>query len=302
MRILNASTRDTAGIGRNTALAFTRHAPDWTYHAAKAYTHTTEANWLRYPVHTPWDKAPALARQADVIHVNNSFRAAAMLNTLDKPLVLHHHGTVFREHTQRVLDAQHQHNAVGIASTLDLWLLAPDELEWVPAPYDLDWLASFREPADDGVLRIGHAPTSREIKSTGPFLQAVDKLAQELPVELVLIEREPWERCLQLKGTCDIYFDQVKLGYGSNAVEAWGMGIPVIAGAAENTLVEMEHRFGSLPFVHADEDSIYDALALLAEPDDRTYWSRRGLDHVSQWHDERHVVEQLKAVYQRAAR
>lgn len=302
MRILNASTRDTAGIGRNTALAFARHARDWRYNAVKLRTEPTRSNWLQYPIHTPWSDAAALAAQADVIHANNSFKAARLLGALDKPLVLHHHGTLFRNKTQAVLAAQRELKAVGIASTLDLWLLAPDELEWLPAPYDLDWLASLRKPANDGVLRIGHAPTSRAYKSTDAFLRAVEKLGADIPIELVLIEREPWERCLEIKGTCDVFYDQVALGYGSNSIEAWGMGIPVIAGGADDTLAEMEARFGSLPFVLADEGSIYEALVKLTDPAERTKWSHRGLDHVQQWHDEKPAVEQLKKIYQRAAR
>ena len=32
------------------------------------------------------------------------------------------------------------------------------------------------------------------------------------------------------KGRADVFVDQMILGYGCNAIEAWGMGIPVIAG------------------------------------------------------------------------
>lgn len=299
MRVLNVSTRDTGGTGRNAAIAFNRYAPGWTYHAVKRNERPTSANWLDYPVHTSWAEARALAKEADVFHVNNTLKAARLLGVLHRPLVWHHHGTMFRTHTQRFLEVQRDLKAVGLASTLDLWLLAPDELEWLPAPYDLDWLASLRKPADEGRLRICHAPTNRGVKSTGAFLAAVKKLRREVPVELVLIERQPWKRCLELKGTCDIYFDQVILGYGNNSIEAWGMGVPVIAGAASDTLTEMERRFGSLPFVLADEGSIYDALVSLVEPEARATWAKRGLEHVRQWHADHVVVPQLQDIYRR---
>jgi hypothetical protein len=92
----------------------------------------------------------------------------------------------------------------------------------------------------------------------------------------------------------------VFLGYGNNAIEAWGMGIPVVAGAADATLAEYERRFGSVPFPIADEGSIYGALQSLADPGVRAWWRHRGLEHVHQWHAEKRVVEQLQSVYRRA--
>lgn len=84
---------------------------------------------------------------------------------------------------------------------------------------------------------IAHAPTNREVKSTAAFLEAVDRLrAEGHDIEVDLIEGRTWDECLERKARADIYFDQVKLGYGNNSVECWGMGIPVIAGAAPVTL------------------------------------------------------------------
>lgn len=159
--------------------------------------------------------------------------------------------------------------------------------------------------ADSGAshpLRIAHAPTNRQVKSTALLIQAVDRLkADGLDVELDLIERVPWTVCLERKAKADIYFDQVILGYGCNALEAWGMGIPVIAGAADATLDEMERRFGTLPFYHATEETIYDALKELVEsPKLRAEYGKLGYEHVKRWHSEEVVVEQLKALYRRA--
>lgn len=298
MRVLNVGNVDLGGDGIRTKQAFDRRAPGWTYNAV-----VRNRNYIRYPVDRPFREAAVLAQQADVIHARNSFRSARMAGALDKPLVITHHGTRFRNRPADVLAEQRAHGAIGLAATLDLWLLAPDELEWLPAPYDLDWLVNFRGDCrrDDGdPLRIGHAPTNRAIKSTAAFLAACDKLGRETPVEVVLIEGQSWAECLRLKARCDVYYDQVTLGYGNNAIEAWGMGCPVVAGAADDTLAEYQRCFGSLPFVLADEGSIYHALASLVEPIERTEWSLRGLLHVGQWHDERRVVEQLQRVYHRA--
>lgn len=153
------------------------------------------------------------------------------------------------------------------------------------------------------MVRIAHAPTNREVKGTQAFLDAIERLqAEGLPVEMDLIEGVSWAECLTRKAQADIYYDQVQLGYGNNAIEAWGMGIPVVAGAQPATLAEMERRFGSLPFYNATEQDIYDALkALVLSKDLRAEYSEKGLDHVRRFHDERVVVEQLKRLYRKAA-
>ena len=59
---------------------------------------------------------------------------------------------------------------------------------------------------------------------------------------------------LALKAQADILFDQVILGYGNNAIEAMGMGIPVIAGVQDdNVRRAMLDRWGSLPWYDATE-------------------------------------------------
>lgn len=152
-------------------------------------------------------------------------------------------------------------------------------------------------------MRIAHAPTNREVKSTAAFLEAADRLrAEGHDIEVDLIEGRTWDECLERKARADLYFDQVILGYGNNAIECWGMGIPVIAGAAPATLDEMRRRFGDLPFYVATEATIYDALKALVESADlRAEYAAKGLAHVRQWHDEAKVVAQLQDIYQRAA-
>ena len=295
MRVLNIGSSDIGGQSIRTKRAFDRHAPGWVCHSV-----VRNRNYIDYPTDRPFHEAPALARRADVVHAHNSFKAARQAGALNKPLVITHHGTRYRRDPAGILGEQRAAKALGLVSTLDLWLLAPDETEWSPAPYDLGWLAGMRRPVDDGVLRIGHAPTDRAIKSTDAVLAACAKLGRELPVEVVLIERQSWQRCLEQKARVDIFVDQVLLGYGNNAVEAWGMGIPVVCGAADDTLAEYERRFGSLPFALADEGTIYEALVQLADPVQRTVWSRRGLEHVQRWHDDAAVVTQLQDIYLRA--
>lgn len=288
MRVLNYSHgADTGGVGHLIKRAFDRHS-DWIYRQA-----CRTVNYIGYPRDTTTNRTKP--ETFDVLHANNAFKTLPVM-----PSVIHYHGTQFRRQPDFFLPEQKRRKAVGLVSTLDLWLMDPPNLEWLPAPYDIEWLQTFRQPVGDGVFRVAHAPTDRGIKSTDPLIQAVDRLSKEIPVELVLVERANWQKCLARKGTADVYFDQVLLGYGNNAIEAWGMGIPVIAGGQPDTLAEMRNRFGDLPFYEATEETIYDALKVLADETTRAEWSRRGLAHVERFHDDAQVVAQLEPIYLRA--
>ena len=265
-------------------------------------------NYIGYPTDLDWDRQTIAEywERADVVHLHHGFnsfyrvrRGYASQRLSEKPFVVHYHGTGFRENVRAHLTELKQRRGFGLVSTLDLHVASG--LEWLPSPVNVEELSTMKQPPS-GTVRIVHAPTNRQVKSTAAFLDAVERLqADGFPVEFDLIERVSWAECLERKARADIFFDQVLLGYGNNALEAWAMGIPVVAGADDATLDEMERRFGHLPFYHATEDTIYDALRELVEsPELREQYGRIGYDYVRRWHDEPVVVEQLKRLYRRA--
>lgn len=294
MRVVNyLPYDDVGGVGYRTATAFNQYRPDWTYHAYRG-----APSYLNFPEHTAWDWL-ALIRDwnaADVVHVHDHLPQVGV----NKPTVVTFHGTGFREQSATLLPMSLKAGARVLVSTLDLWLQHPDDVMWMPQMDDIDRLATYRQP-HDGPLRIGHAPTNRSLKSTDLFLTACDRLSKQIPVEVVLIEQQPWEQCLQLKGTLDVLFDQTAYGYGGNAIEAWAMGIPVICGAQDDTLNEYQHRFGYLPFVQAEPNTIYEALLQLTSQPERTHWGQVGNQHAKKYHSYRYGVERLAPVYQALA-
>lgn len=295
---------DPAGISSGIARAF-RNDPEWAVRSLVSKTNFIEyvpdLPWEHRTLHKHWD-------WADVVHLHHNFIGAERMvrgfgrkRVRHKPYVVEFHGTQFRENSGIHLQEMRRYGAVGVVSTLDLYLIAPNDVEWLPGPIDVDRLAEMRQ-VNEGRVVIAHAPTNRQIKSTRELLAAVERLqAEGFPVELDLIEHRPWTECLERKARAHIFFDQVLLGYGNNALEAWGMGIPVVAGADDPTLDEMERRFGHLPFYHATEETIYDALKELVEsPELRAQYGQIGYEYVRKWHDEPVVVEQLKRLYRRA--
>lgn len=285
MRVLSVQLGgDTGGGGWGTSRAFRGH-PTITFRSA-----VRRSNYLRYPADLPWPEVEREWDRADVVHIHGSFRAWRTMGG-NKPFVMHHHGTKYRRNADLLNRAVSDLGGTAVVSTLDL-LDYGDDLTWVPQAHDLPALAAHHKP-QHGRLRIGHAPTNRTIKSTDAFLAACARL----DVEPVLIERRSWAECLAIKGTCDVLFDQVTLGYGNNAIEAWGMGIPVIAGAAPSTLARMRDTFGTLPFLATDEGGIADAIAAMIDPPTRSEYATLGAAHAARWHDGTETVARLERAY-----
>ena len=265
-------------------------------------------HYFDWPTDIEWTRSNEplirqLVDEADVLHLNNSYRAVQRFHA-QKPMLLHHHGSMFRNNTEHMLKMAHQRRWVQAVSTIDLTKPAPDVLHWLPTAYDIADLVKFgrkhaRKP--DGRIRVVHCPTNRELKSTAVLIAAVDELrAEGLPVDLVIVEGRTWADTMGEKAKADIVFDQTAFGYGCNAVEAWGMGIPVIAGADEATLYAMRRRFypHSLPFEEATDATIIDAIrALATSADKRAEMAAVGHDHVLRWHDERPALVKLAELY-----
>jgi hypothetical protein len=299
-----ASGQDTGGQGHRIEDAFRRYT-DWQVDAM-----SSAPSSLGYPetsvVHGAMRTVAArqLYAGADVVHLRNTLKPWEQFDRgMAKPIVLHFHGTQFREGHGGLSRQAQAVGAVQIVSTLDLALLEPD-LTWLPSPYDLADLAAQKQPRTERI-RIAHFPTSARVKSTDAFLAAAGRLAARYPIDIVTnvhqgrIRHMQWSEVMAQKATADIYFDQVILGYGNNAIEAWGMGIPVVAGAEDPAVrALMVERFGRLPFVEATEQTIEQALERLIQSEQmRAEYSAIGLAHVQRFHDDRVVVAQLQDIY-----
>ena len=139
MKVLIVGAIDTGGQGIRIVEAFRKHT-DWDVRSM-----AKTASYMSYPVDLPMRKRllEELYPACDVIHVRNTFEEYDRLARKfgRKPVVIHYHGTKFRGDPHHYLRQQHERRAIGIVSTLDLWLMAPDDLTWLPAPYPVDELA-----------------------------------------------------------------------------------------------------------------------------------------------------------------
>lgn len=133
---------DTGGTGWRISQAF-RNEEGYSFRSA--CNPTAVLPYLDYPVDVPWDMeiVRQLHAEADVFHARNDWSTYRQLGS-SLPAVMHYHGTNFRILNAQRLREQKEHKAQGLVSTLDLWLIAPDKLEWLPSPYDLEMLSDLR--------------------------------------------------------------------------------------------------------------------------------------------------------------
>lgn len=313
MRVfIYSSAQDTNGNGVRIVQGFRRLAPEWDVEMV-----AMAQSWIRYPEEHGGSRserrraAARLAVQADVLHLFNGPQGWMDWGGGDGrgralPTLLHHHGTSFRNDHANIARGANAVGMVQAASTLDLVRLEPG-VSWLPAIYHLDELAAIRkrvyEPGEK--VRIVHAPTRRSIKGTDAVLHAIAELKRRrLPIEFDLVEKVPWEQCLERIAAADIVVDQLLLGMGSLAVEAMGMSIPVVAGTVDTGVrSDMVKRWGRLPFVEAGPGSITTALiGLVKNADARAEAAARGNAHAMKYHDDSAVVPMLQDIYTTAPR
>ena len=141
MKVLILGDFDTAGQGVRIVEAFRRFT-DWEVRSM-----VKSAQYMAYPKDLPFrsKSAEEMYQWADVIHVRNHFDDYDRLSAKfgPKPVVYHAHGTKFRGNPNHYLRQARERRAQVMVSTLDLWLLAGPDAVWLPAPYDVDWLASM---------------------------------------------------------------------------------------------------------------------------------------------------------------
>jgi hypothetical protein len=299
--LILSAHEDTGGVGIALARAMTRHT-DWEVRFVHRFH-----NYICYPSDIYWEKEtpkPAglddLFREADVIHVVESWAAVDPFDGWrDKPLVMHHHGTMFREwDTANLIATVAQYEALGIVSTPDLMLIDPT-LTWLPNPCDIGRMRRIRDEgfAPHDTLRIAHSPTNRWLKATDGFIASVAGTG----IDRDVIEWTDWESCLRRKAAADIFYDQLHIGYALSGIEAMAMGIPVIAGAYDRRIIDlMLNLFDYLPFLLATPETLRERIEHMKDPEVRRTVAAVGTAHVERWHDEAKVATRLAAIYERA--
>lgn len=293
---------DTAGVGFAFRSAFLAHT-DWE---ARAICRNT--TYLDYPtdlVWTPRDRSKrmvALLEAADVVHAMNSPRPLGWFTARpDQVLVVHHLGSTFRREPDVMSARCREYGAIEVTDSIDLLF---DGIGWLPIPADLEALSNLRskhyQPSNR--IRIAHAPTDREGKDTALIMAAIESLARKYPIDFDLIEGVQNRKCLARKAQADIFVDQLKIGFGVNAIECWAMGIPVVSGLVdEDARKRGMAMWGQFPWADATPATLEAVIEhLILDEEWRAELGERGRLHANYWHSQSSVVAQTLRVYGQA--
>jgi hypothetical protein len=152
-------------------------------------------------------------------------------------------------------------------------------------------------------IKIVHAPTNRAAKGSALLIEAVEKLAEKYPVELVLIENISHSEALRLYEQADLVVDQLLAGwYGGFAVEVMKMGKPLAVYIREDDLKyvpeAMVHDLREA-VINVNPNNISEVLEMyLQNRELLKQKSLAGYDYVMKWHDPVYVAGLTKQVYE----
>jgi glycosyltransferase involved in cell wall biosynthesis len=169
------------------------------------------------------------------------------------------------------------------------------EIRYLFLPFDADAMPAARPAA--GPVRICHAPRIRAVKGTETIISAVESLAREVPVELVLVEDLPHAEALKLKAGCSIAIDQIAdgdMGYGVNSLESLSMGIATVTNLSEAYQAFIPDH----PFVLATPENLKSVLRdLVLDNDLRASHAAAGPGWIGRKHHWLSVARQIHELY-----
>jgi hypothetical protein len=238
-----------------------------------------KGTWIKYPVdikNPNQKRLKELIEWCDVLNIHDDGDLLIPKGSPGRPIVQTYHGTYYRKQWKQLNRRDKRLGYKPTVLTLDLARFGPI---WIPRP--IHSLAQFWAP--DEQFRVCQAPSKRAKKGT----DLVVKAAKGLPIKLDIIERMSNYECLHRKFKAHVLIDQVgpvAYGYGTNAIEAWSIGMPVISDGPDDVLQMMRDTFdGELPFIQARtvQDIRRAILRLKNDTDYYQEWKERGQRYVT---------------------
>jgi hypothetical protein len=290
MNILLIAQYDWSGAGYALAEAINQH----TDHQARHVTLEGQT-YLEYPHDILKPDLGELRRLIDWADVLNLHDDQDILGGR-LPVVKTYHGSYYRQDWNAINEGDKSLGYHQTCLTIDLSLYGP---RWIGRPITLN---GEHDP-DPDTFKVIHAPTDRAKKGTALVVEALGDLDG---VELEIIEKVTNAECLKRKAKGHILVDQMgpnALGYGTNALEAWALGMPVVSSAPDTLRLAFAEalRTTGLPFVSVGTaDELRDAVETLRDDEELyRFWANAGRDYLRLWHDPANVAERFIEVCER---
>lgn len=163
---------------------------------------------------------------------------------------------------------------------------------WLPIAIPVDELASMKKgPGPKPV--VCQTPSNLRRKST----EKIVELLGDMPhIELLIVHGVSNRAALEAKAGADIFIDHfagLKVadfiapgGHGKSSLEAWAMGIPVIAYASEGRREACREVIGYLPYYESTLDDLPKAVEALLDETVYAEYQERGQRYIRTFHDD----------------
>lgn len=182
----------------------------------------------------------------------------------------------------------------------DLMHVLPKRSKFLPychidlSDWKMDGVKRINKP-----LRIGHAPSNRDVKGTDEIITVINQLKKNHPscFEFILIENIEIHEAKEIYKSLDLLIDQIYVGwYGGLAVELMALGKPVICYLREDDLMFVpEEMKNDLPVIRADPRSLHSVLQEFLKLTDSEIIDLgiKSREYVEKWHNPETIVKSL---------
>lgn len=297
MNILNVCKFDGAGCAWDLTRALRRHTHHKVRHVAMS-----EHEWQFGSdiITTDPKKLRRWIEWADIVNCWGNFRP---LDTAGIPSPPNLVGLLMGGYSLRANDFQEQGARHGVKMLLHGCPFASRWADaWLPLPVPVDEYALMKKRGG-GRPVICQTPSNPRRKSTDAVIKLLGNMSH---IELLVIHDVVHRASLEAKARADIFVDQfggakignmVSLGgFGKGSLEAWAMGIPVIAHASK----ELEEAYlgiiGYLPYYESTLDNLPKAVDALLDAQVYAEYQDRGQRYVRAFHDDAVVAQRFSGM------
>lgn len=303
MKILNICKFDFAGCAWDLTRALRRH----TAHDARHVTMSKhEWQFGSDIVTTDGEKLRKWLEWADVVACWGNFRTldTAGVSGLSNLIAISvgdeypYHLEAYRERCVKYGVKKRLHGSILYSQLAD---------DWLPIAVPVDEYGTLKKERGAKPV-ICQAPSNQRRKSTE---EVIDLLGRREDVDLLVINKVKHCECLEAMAHADILVDHfpgiqvgeyIELGgCGKTSLEAWALGIPVIAYAEEPKRAAYLETVGYLPYYESRLENLPAAVDALL--DERMYneYSEKGCQYVKTFHDDPVVAQRFMNVCQELA-
>lgn len=247
-----------------------------------------------------------LVKNADLLHFNEYNDLPEIFgikpgDCREKKIIFHGHGGVFRKFHVRIERSYRERfpQMKVITSTPDLLEGRESEATWFPSIVPIEqWRRQYRKQRNNPPI-IYYSPTKeprRWMWDWETLCKVTTALrAEGFKVEIQRERRITHQQNLALKAKADIYFDELKIGYGINAIEAAAFELCVIHGESGYWKEYMRLNNIQCPFIgvtsHSEEELKIALRRLLVDQKYRETLGRKSYQYVKATHSPQVCVD-----------